>query len=60
MQPEYAILSYGRNNDYGHPHAETIGILKEHGVETIETGKEKEIRLVSDGKDYRFTFPMKK
>ena len=59
MQPEYAVLSYGRNNDYGHPHAETIEALKEHGVEIVETGKEKEIRLVSDGKDYRITFPMK-
>ncbi len=60
MEPSYAILSYGKNNDYGHPHEATLDILREHNIETLETGKSREIRLISDGSKYEFTYPVKR
>ena len=45
LRPDYAILSYGVGNDYGHPHAETLERLRRYGVEMLETGKMGEIRL---------------
>ena len=60
MKPGYAILSYGKNNDYGHPHDATLNILREHNVEMLKTGILHEIRLVSDGREYYFTYPVKR
>lgn len=45
LRPDYAILSYGVGNDYGHPHAETRERLGRYGVELLETGKMGEIRI---------------
>ena len=45
LRPDYAILSYGVGNDYGHPHAETRERLESYGVEMLETGKMGEIRI---------------
>lgn len=45
LRPDYAILSYGVGNDYGHPHAETLERLERYGVELLETGKMGEIRV---------------
>lgn len=45
LRPDYAILSYGVGNDYGHPHAETRERLERYGVQMLETGKMGEIRL---------------
>ncbi|MDO5833009.1 MAG: DNA internalization-related competence protein ComEC/Rec2 [Lachnospiraceae bacterium] len=45
LRPDYAILSYGVGNDYGHPHVETRERLERYGVEMLETGKMGEIRL---------------
>ena len=46
LRPDYAILSYGVGNDYGHPHAETLERLRRYGVEMLETGKMGEIRII--------------
>lgn len=45
LRPDYAILSYGVGNDYGHPHAETRERLERYGVEMLETGLMGEIRI---------------
>ncbi len=45
LRPDYAILSYGVGNDYGHPHAETRERLRRYDVEMLETGVMGEIRL---------------
>ena len=50
LRPEYALLSYGRDNRYGHPHAETLALLEDFGVRTIETGTGGELRIRTDGK----------
>jgi competence protein ComEC len=60
MKPEYGIISYGKDNDYGHPHRETMEILEEYGIEVCETAKVGEIRIASDGKKYSLFYPIRK
>lgn len=56
-RPEYALLSYGRGNSYGHPHRETLRLLDRHSVRILETGRLGEIRIVSDGERYEISAP---
>lgn len=37
VSPEYAFISNGKNNKYGHPHPETLSILNEFGVKILRT-----------------------
>ena len=46
LRPDYAILSYGVGNDYGHPHAETRERLRRYDVKMLETVKMGEIRII--------------
>ena len=45
LRPDYAILSYGVGNDYGHPHAETRERLRRYDVKMLETGVMGELRI---------------
>lgn len=54
VKPEYAIISCGQDNDYGHPHKEVIGRLK--GVKIYRTDKEGTILVTSDGENLEFEF----
>ena len=54
VNPSYAVISCGADNDYGHPHAETLEKLKEKGVELYRTDVQGTIVAVSDGT--RITF----
>ena len=35
--PRYALISCGRDNDYGHPHGSVVERLEEHGAEIFRT-----------------------
>jgi len=37
VKPQYALISAGRGNRYGHPHAETIEVLQENGSKIVQT-----------------------
>jgi len=37
ITPEYAVISCGKNNLYGHPHAETIKVLEKSNVKILRT-----------------------
>jgi len=50
VKPEYAVISCGKGNEYGHPHKETSKILKETGAEVLRTDKLGTIILRTDGK----------
>lgn len=52
VKPEYAIISCGRDNDYGHPHQEVIDRLK--GVKIYRTDEEGTILITSDGENLEF------
>lgn len=50
-KPEYAVISAGLNNDYGHPHIETIKALQNNKTEIYRTDTMGDITFyVEDGK----------
>lgn len=49
--PEYAIISAGKNNRYGHPHQEVIDILEKFGVKILRTDLVGSIIMKSDGEN---------
>jgi competence protein ComEC len=50
-RPSIAILSYGMNNSYGHPHSFVTELLERHGAESYST-KDGDITITTDGKVY--------
>lgn len=48
--PTYAIISCGKNNDYGHPHAETLSKLSSRNIQVFRTDLSGDITAYSDGK----------
>ena len=52
VKPEYAIISCGQNNDYGHPHQEVVDRLKV--VKIYRTDEEGTILITSDGENLEF------
>ncbi|OHA26696.1 MAG: hypothetical protein A3C06_00060 [Candidatus Taylorbacteria bacterium RIFCSPHIGHO2_02_FULL_46_13] len=53
MAPEYAVISDGKNNTYGHPHQETLDTLNNFGVKVLRTDLLGSVTFVSDGKTVR-------
>jgi competence protein ComEC len=47
--PKFAIISCGKNNDYGHPHKQTLDKLKQKNVILYRTDLNGTIVLQSDG-----------
>ncbi len=52
--PEYAIISAGKDNKYGHPHAEVIAFLEELKIPLLNTSERGTIIFKTDGTDLRF------
>ena len=50
--PEMGIISCGVNNKYGHPHEETLSILRDAGVGVYRTDLMGTITIGSDGANY--------
>ncbi|ERI93891.1 metallo-beta-lactamase domain protein [Clostridiales bacterium oral taxon 876 str. F0540] len=50
VSPKIAVISCGRNNDYGHPHKETLSELKTRKITTYRTDIDGTIVLIADGK----------
>lgn len=49
VMPDIAVISCGRNNDYGHPHEEVLSRLESHGIDVRRTDLENTVTVVSDG-----------
>lgn len=49
VNPEYAIISAGCDNSYGHPHAEVLKRLEQFGAKILQTCTEGTIIFESDG-----------
>ena len=52
VDPEVAVISLGENNDYGHPHKETLERLKVAGPLVLRTDRNGTILVKSDGATY--------
>lgn len=51
VSPDYAVISCGEDNKYGHPHAETLNRLRENGITVYRTDEQGTIVAESDGQD---------
>ena len=49
VQPEYVVISTGRDNKYGHPHQEVLDTLNNAGVKILRTDQDGRIVFESDG-----------
>jgi competence protein ComEC len=50
VSPQFAVVSAGKDNRYGHPHQEVIELLLSQKVETLNTAEVGNIVFKSDGK----------
>ena len=54
VAPEYAVISVGEGNDYGHPHEETMSRLRDADVTVYRTDLQGHIVATSDGESISF------
>ncbi len=52
VAPAYGIISAGKDNSYGHPHAVVTDSFKERDIEIQSTAEQGTIVFVSDGKTF--------
>jgi competence protein ComEC len=57
VRPELAVASLGTHNEYGHPHAETINLLRRSGIPLLRTDELGTIKIISDGQNWRIVKP---
>lgn len=50
VNPQYAVISCGKDNEYGHPHRETLESLKKIKAEVLRTDELGTIVIETDGK----------
>lgn len=50
VSPQYAVIMCGTDNDYGHPHRETLKALDNAGVKVYRTDLNGTIIMTSDGR----------
>jgi competence protein ComEC len=54
VHPQYAVISVGKDNKYGHPTAEVLNRLSAQGVKVFRTDEQGTIIAVTDGKTITF------
>lgn len=49
VMPDYAVISVGKNNSYGHPGADVLSRLSDAGAQILRTDLSGDIAVTSDG-----------
>jgi competence protein ComEC len=49
VNPQFAIISVGQKNMYGHPHKEVIDLLNKLGIKTLRTSEKGTVKCESGG-----------
>lgn len=55
VQAEYAVISCGQGNSYGHPHDQILSRLRDADLKLFRTDLQGDIMCTSDGKTVSFT-----
>ena len=55
VDPDYAVISCGFDNKYGHPHAQTLTRLNAMGISLYRTDTDGTVVLLTDGETLNFT-----
>ena len=55
VMPQYAVISCGKDNSYGHPHNETLSRLYDANVTLFRTDLQGDIICTSDGNAVKFS-----
>ncbi len=55
VSPQYAVISYGVGNSYGHPHKEALAALTACGARILATATEGNVTFTSDGERVTYT-----
>ena len=55
VNPDYVIISVGKDNIYGHPHREALDRFKKQNIKILRTDILGDILMISDGKDVIFS-----
>lgn len=53
VSPRYAVISVGKDNEYGHPHKEILARLASEQIEVYRTDRDGTVVFVSDGNALR-------
>lgn len=56
VDPDYGVISVGKDNSYGHPHAEPLSRFQDAGVTLLRTDNLGTVIAVTDGKEITFTW----
>lgn len=56
VNPKYAVVSCGKNNDYGHPHKEFLKRMKKKNIEVYRTDKMGTILFETNGKNMNISY----
>ena len=51
-QPEFAVISCGFNNKFGHPSSEVLQLLNENQVQHFRTDERGDLKLITNGSNY--------
>lgn len=54
VSPEYAVISAGKDNTYGHPHKEVLDILQKVGSQIFNTADSGTIKFETNGETLEF------
>lgn len=50
VNPSIGVIQLAKDNKYGHPHKETLDLIKKYKITTYRNDKDGDIVLISDGK----------
>lgn len=54
VSPKYAVISVGEGNEYFHPHATVLNVLRNYGINVFRTDEQGSVVCTSDGSEIKW------